>query len=380
MRQIPLWKVKREFQRAVRQLLTLPAFVVSFFLSTPFYDFWLSRKCKTHTGELSAQTKVAIYLVFPKNGLLESHFLAIEYMIASGYAPLIVSNLPLSDADRIRLLKRSWRIIERPNYGYDFGGYRDAVLSLGDGLKGLDRLVFLNDSVWFPLPGGSDWLAEAENLGVDFAAAASHFAVKPPKPGKFTDVRWDYSDRYRNFHYASFALSLSQKIIRSESFLRYWRKLRLANQKRSVVRRGEIGLTRWAISGGYSHAMTHDLSHLDRDLDRLSDARLLQIARSLVFLPNKAFTKLWTAVLAEPVYSRERVKAMILTLTARQGASYALTDYLIKDCGFPFLKKSPLRLNHEIPTAMVEIAENLTGPGAEIIRAEVKDIIASRAH
>lgn len=105
-----------------------------------------------------------------------------------GYAPFVVSNLPLPEVERGRLLPSVWRYIERSNFGYDFGGFRDAVLELASDLPRMERLFFLNDSTWSPLPGGQDWLDAVESLGVDFAGAATNYGTplrravnRPPK-------------------------------------------------------------------------------------------------------------------------------------------------------------------------------------------------------
>ena len=90
--------------------------------------------------------KVAIYLIFPTSGVQESHLSAIEYIASSGYSPLVVSNLFLGDSDRQEVRSRCWQLIERPNYGFDFGGYRDGVLQLASSLHELTRLVIVNDS------------------------------------------------------------------------------------------------------------------------------------------------------------------------------------------------------------------------------------------
>jgi len=49
----------------------------------------------------------------------------------------------------------SWRVIERPNFGYDFGGYRDGILLLEAWGIAPERLLILNDSIWMPLAPNS---------------------------------------------------------------------------------------------------------------------------------------------------------------------------------------------------------------------------------
>jgi lipopolysaccharide biosynthesis protein len=78
----------------------------------------------------------------------------------------VVSNLPLVPEERETLRRACWQLIERPNVGYDFGAYRDAILLLGPKLRDLERLVLVNDLLWFPV-GEADWIDDAERLEAD---------------------------------------------------------------------------------------------------------------------------------------------------------------------------------------------------------------------
>ncbi len=118
-----LWKLKRELNRAFGQMLAGPSYFVQYLAATPYYDRVLARQRKIHVGAIPLKDRVAVYLIFPKNGLLPTHLRAIGYLLDNGYAPL-------PEADRQRLQPVSARLIERANFGYDFGGYRDAILSL----------------------------------------------------------------------------------------------------------------------------------------------------------------------------------------------------------------------------------------------------------
>lgn len=76
---------------------------------------------------MARNARVAVYVIFPRTGFEETHFLAVRALARAGYAPFIVSNAPLSPTDRDRLLPEVWRYLECPNFGYDFGAYRAAI-------------------------------------------------------------------------------------------------------------------------------------------------------------------------------------------------------------------------------------------------------------
>ena len=285
-----LWKLKRELLRFGQQLRDLPEDLITYFFSTRRYDRTKAKHIHVWDGNLPKTDRIAIFLIFPKSGLLPSHVTALDYFRLKGYATLVVSNLPLSDIDRNRLAKNCWRIMERPNFGYDFGGYRDGVLSLVEDLSELERLVFLNDSVWFPLPNSRDWLDDAEAMGVDFVGAASNFGTPRPPINAFRSIKWSYATHHRDFHICSFAVFVRPTVLRHPGFLQFWRALRLTDKKKRTVRRGEIGFTQWALRQSFTLGTTLDVTKLDSELGALPEPRLRYIARNLIILEDAKLT------------------------------------------------------------------------------------------
>ena len=157
----------------------------------------------------------------------------LRHIAENGYAAVVVSNQPLAKADRDKVLGLCADYIERPNFGYDFGAYRDGVLSIHERLASLKRLVLINDSAWYPLPGKRNWIQEAEEMGHDLVGAVSHYGTPRADPEHFMDIDWRYSSTHKNFHYASFALSFGPRLLRDAQFYRFWRKLRMDNDKKN---------------------------------------------------------------------------------------------------------------------------------------------------
>lgn len=370
MTTVPLWKLWREIRRLGRQIKVAAPQATRYLLATPYYDLVLARKKRVFSGELSLGAKVAIVLIYPDHGLQPSHGRLLKYFVDRGFSPVVVSNLRLSDADRAKLLFQCASYIERPNFGYDFGGYRDGVLSLGASLRKMERLVLVNDSSWFPLPGCTDWLAEAETLGVDFAGAVSHYGAPRPDRPDYRGMIWDYGCDHYHFHYGSFALLIGPNIMKSRRFLRFWKTMRLTNDKNLVVRRGERGLTRWVIDNGFTHDETYSIRDLDRQLEALGDDALSDVARNITLPHDHEMRGVKEQALAEGSLSRDELIALILTSVARQGPSYSLTDYAIRRHGFPFLKKAMVRLDRTSSDVALRIAASLPGVEGKEILAE----------
>ncbi|KQZ31091.1 hypothetical protein ASD50_16335 [Mesorhizobium sp. Root552] len=373
---LPFWKLKREIRRLLHQAMAVPGALMSRFFSTYFYDLVLARNSRISDGDVPLDARVAIYLVFPQHGLLGSHKEALRYLISCGYAPLVISNLPLSEPDRHELSQHCWKIIERPNYGYDFGGYRDGILFLREHLGRLEKLAILNDSTWFPIPGSQSWLKRAEDLNMPFVGAASNYGLDRVNVADYLSIRWRYSAEHKNFHYCSYALLISQPLLSAPSFQRYWKQLWISGSKGRTVRRGEIGLTQWVIRNGYAHDVTLSLNHLNTELAYLPDERVRLILERLIIPEDPRLLAIKKVVVAKATQAaadwRQHAENFILTAVARQGVSYALPEYTLNELGFQFLKKSPTWLNRESSDTTLEIASSLEGPFAETIVSEIK--------
>lgn len=369
---IPLWKLKRELKRLHRNVAGWPADFLSYCFGPAYYDFFLSRYTTGRTGLQPASSRCAIYLIFPKQGILPSHLRSLAYLADKGICTIVVSNFPLSDADRDKVLKLCHHCIERPNYGYDFGGYRDGVLYSAKNLPDLTQMILINDSVWFPVVDGSDWLNEVDALDVDIAGAASHYAMPRVDPEHFDDFEFDYSTKRNSFHYCSFAISFGKEAISHPQFLKFWTKFPLTNKKQRTVRRGEIGLTKWALKNGLSHAETSCINQLEQRLDGLDVARLKEVARSTIIMDDDALKKAKSSLISRlNDASRDEIKRFVLTVVARQGASYSLAFFNTLELGYPFLKKSPVRLDQESAQITFDILDRLNTPAAREIRDEI---------
>lgn len=375
---LPLWKLKREIMRVVHQATAAPGVLTSRLFSTYFYDRVLAKKARIYDGEVPVDRRVAIYLIFPQKGLLGSHKEALKHLLGCGYAPLVISNLPLGDLDRKELAKHCWKMIERPNYGYDFGGYRDGILLLQNHLPSLDKLAIVNDSTWFPVPGSDSWLERAEKLNVPFVGAASNYGLDRVNVADYLSIRWRYSAEHKNFHYCSYALLISQPLLGAPPFLGYWKRLWISDSKVRTVKRGEIGLTQWVIRHGYAHDVTLALKHLDTELAYLPDERIRLILKRLIIPEDPRLLDTKRVVLAKAAQGatdwRQHAENFILTAVARQGVSYALPEYTLKELGFQFLKKSPTWLNRESSDTTLEIASELESPFAETIVSEIETL------
>lgn len=380
MKKIPLWKVKRELKRAGRQLAALPGVIWEYLFLRPLYDRKISRQKVVHQGAKPIAGEVAVYLVYAPDGLLASHHDMLAQIAKHGITPVVVSNLPLSETDRATLLDQSALVIERPNVGYDFGGYRDAVLQMASQLPTLERLYILNDSTWM-IEAPRSWFDDVRAAGCDFVGATSNYGIRRYNAHEFRELAWEYTINHPNFHYASYALGIGPNILQDPEFLGYWRNFRLSNDKKRTVRRGEIGLTQWVQAHGYSHCATCDVGDFDQEIAALDDTALDMVARNLIIPEDLRLIGFLEEVLQSDPESdagrRDRIQ-IILMAVVRQAMGYAMPYFTLHYRNFQFVKKSPLRLSLRGAETTLSILSELDGPMASHAYEEALAIFAQR--
>ena len=332
-------------------------------------------------GRHTLGSKIAIFLIYPKWALKPSHLRSISYLEEKGFSVVVVSNLALSRFDIDLLLPKTACIIERPNIGYDFGGYQDAIRHIAGSRGTLDQLVLLNDSTWFPMASSRDWIDSVSLLRVDFAGAASNLGLAPVAPNDFQSFSWSYATDRPHFHYCSYALSFGENVLRDDTFWAFWDRLQITNDKIQTVRRGEVGLSQLLISRGHSHGSMLAMDDIGNQIETISDDRLLELVRALIIPQEPELSAARTAFLSKSQTSADwRTDAVkfILNAIARTGISYALPEYTTRELGFPFLKKSPLVLDSEGRQETLRIIRNQPATLAVELLAEAEQIMGAK--
>ncbi len=163
----PFWKIKRELKRFPISVMSKARASLSP-LHRIRHDLTAHRTVRVIDGDRPVAPEVAIFLIYQPGDFLDSLFLTLDHLIEKGMAVILVANHPI-DAEKEALLRPyCFRMIERPNIGYDFGGYREGVLyALREKLL-MERLFLLNDSNWFPIFGDSDLIDTSRELGSRF--------------------------------------------------------------------------------------------------------------------------------------------------------------------------------------------------------------------
>lgn len=268
---VPFWKLKREALRLFNRLRTL--------LHAPFrgryqraYDLRRRQTARITRGALALGPRIAVLVLFQPRGIAPSVFGTLRNLADNGAAPFVISNAPLSPGDRDALEALSALVMTRENFGYDFGAYRDAMLYLDEAGIPYDSVIFLNDSVWFPLDPGNRHVSQmlampAHLIGYNFATAQS---------GR------------QNAHAQSYFFAFTNlDPDRKAALLAYWRDLRVASDREFTIRQGEMRMTRHFIERGFSVSSLFGLTDLEDGLDAAAPEDLERLVAYLTLTAHR---------------------------------------------------------------------------------------------
>jgi len=182
---------------------------------------------------------------------------------------VVVSNSAPDPLLRAQLLEKCNLLIVRSNLGRDFGAYRDGVRILLRRIKNIERLILLNDSLFYFDRGLDQFIArlngEAEFIGV-------------------TEVFQFH------YHVQSYALSFGERILRNKQFLRFWRRYRPISSRRWSIHKGEVALTRMLTKVGFRPHILYQAAELG---PRLAARPIRELLESVRLLPTGIRSELY---------------------------------------------------------------------------------------
>lgn len=331
---IPKWKVRREFNRLGEQIQALISYPME-----PYFKWKHDRNLLNNVtlvdGSIRLSSKVAIYLVYQPRGILDSTILTCRHLSEHGYSVLVVSNSELTPADVGRLTKVCWKIAIRPNFGYDFGGYRDGVRLLSEGGVIPDALVILNDSIWWPIFPEDTILDRMEQDGADVVGTIMHH-----KPGRRT------AGKSRPAFLESYFFWFNRRAVTSAAFRDFWKKYRISSIKYNAVHRGERRLTAALAQGGLTVKGLFSREGLVQALHSQSRDEVIRTVSYGAYI-DPDFRARADALLAEPQSDdlMKRAIEFIDTSTVKRGFHASFSYASVKLLGATFLKKAPAQAN-----------------------------------
>lgn len=335
---IPWWKLNRELQRIKQQLRG-----ISEFFNEPAkqrdHDSNRESLLKQTDGVVPSNNRVALVLLYQPEGVADSIIWTCEYLISKGYAPLVVSNTTLEPDDKLRLSTVSWRIVERPNFGYDFGGYRDGIWLLQQWQIDIETLIILNDSIWFPLNSNEVLIDQMESTIADVVGALQ---LDPLRQSEGIQMK-------KRPFFGSFFLMIKQPAWGHVAFQNFWKTYRITSNKYKTIRRGERGFSHAMMDAGLSCQAVYTRRALDSFIQSQSNERLRELLRDLVCIDERVMKGIRQAVDHYKDADDWRARALALALQATEKQNILATAPIasLKTFQVPYLKKARDRNNLE---------------------------------
>jgi len=226
-------KLLREFKRAYFKLHD-PLSAIWDRVHTQWHDFRFDARVTAHRGEAPLGKKIAILLIYQPKYVANSVRFTISHLVANDYSVVIVANGGMRSEAIQTMLQDVAMVVVRPNFGHDFGGYRDGLKVIGGHLIKAKSLLLINDSIWFPLRSDDDLIRRME-------------AATTGLSGPMFECK---ANRRHKGHFESYMLYFGIEAITSQAFITYWKRYKITKVRRKVLRHGEKGLSRALLDAG----------------------------------------------------------------------------------------------------------------------------------
>jgi len=167
--------------------------------------------------------------------------------------------LPPGDLEFV--LRECKAVIQRENFGRDFGSYRDAILAIGfEEFSRYERILLVNDSIYFPIGDTTEFESEFCGAVEDVVGLCENM--------EFTA------------HIGSYFVEFSRHLFCGESMQNFWINYKPLNSRIHAIHSGEYGLSRVIYKGArdiriiYSHErVVNDLMSRQDDFPAWLDFR-----------------------------------------------------------------------------------------------------------
>ena len=299
--------------------------------------------------DLDGAKRIAVYAHYDKTGQVHGYVISqLAALNAAGFCVIFVTNSAQLDQSSIELLKPYvGRIICRMNIGYDFGAYRDGILSI-DHRDSLEALVIANDSVYGPFKPLDVLLNSGDVNDIDVVSMTDSWEIR--------------------YHLQSYFMLFNQKVLTRSEFWQFWSDLRYINNKGAVVRRYEVGLTslllklRLRCEALYPYEVA---------------ARLMYNELSDVDVNSDFFDSLTTR-------QKDYYETLIQSLTAGTplNGTHFLWEKLLLEMGCPFVKRELLAVNPMKVPNLIRFEESLKSVSDfdyQLIREHLKIVTRMRS-
>jgi len=175
--------------------------------------------------------RATIFVHYDKDNIVDEYVYKYLYELQkiSSYL-LFLSTAKLQEEDMNKLSVYCQDVIIRENVGYDFMSYKIGLESFNYGKY--DEVIICNDSVYGPFYPLKQLFENMNSSKCDFWGITDN-----------TDI---------SHHLQSYFLVFKKSVIHSEVFKEFWDSVVILDSKDEIIRKYEIGLTKFLLDNGFS--------------------------------------------------------------------------------------------------------------------------------
>ena len=191
--------------------------------------------------------RALVYMHYDKeNKLSEDDLKSLKVFAQLCENVLFVTNSDLSNNDMNKVKKIALNVLKRENKGFDFGGWKEALLQRGKQYYSkFDELILVNNSCFSPIFAIEEMFQEMETQDIDFWGDT----IFPYSP----DGSYIGKDCIPE-HIQSYLMVFNNKVIQSEIFWNFWREIPVCDKFIDVVRECESQFTKKLSDAGFTYA------------------------------------------------------------------------------------------------------------------------------
>lgn len=184
----------------------------------------IGQKSRVHFEAPYTGQRIMLLALYEKGELRPDVVRLIKAARAEGLYVLAVNTLKLRDPAALQDLINCY--IERPNFGRDFGNYKTGFMHVfkNNWHEICPRLLMVNDSVFFSAERMPKFLNDLMTSEVEVLGSTENYEIE--------------------YHLGSFCIAMSQSVLKKARFQKYWKKYRLTDVRPSVIKRGEMKLSK----------------------------------------------------------------------------------------------------------------------------------------
>lgn len=317
--------------------------------------YWLKdawRKPSILKNTAPESSKIAVFAIFQMRGLSEFCKRELLYLKKLGYDVVLSMPHGLPPEDLEFVLRECKAVVQRENFGRDFGSYRDAILAVGfEEFSRYERVLLVNDSIYFPIGDTAQFESEFCGATEDVVGLCENI--------EFTA------------HIGSYFVEFSRQLFCSESMQKFWKTYKPLESRVHAIHAGEYGLSGVAYKGArdirvlYSHErIVNDLMSRQENFPGWPDFRKI-----LGFNFNPLKEQLLSSTASRSAGIRKfLVVDAVREVYAHGSPSHTFGLPLIKYFSAPFLKRDVyFRGAVDLPQVMMVLSD--------VERAEIVDQI-----